>query len=160
MKISQKLMISGFGMIVLLILIGITGMMQVKNMGSGVEEVSKVAADISNRGIPLLQSTVVLDKNMLNTKVQLRAIMMAQNENELKEIDENIEKIYSELTPAHSNLKDFKVTSKIEKDMAEIKNELKESIKIKKEILADLDRKSKSTDLFLETTGNIEKRIS
>ena len=41
--------------------------------------------------------------------------------------------------------------------MAEIKNELKESIKIKKEILADLDRKSKSTDLFLETTGNIEK---
>ncbi len=159
MKISQKLMISGFGMIVLLILIGITGMMQVKNMGSGVEEVSKVAADISNRGIPLLQSTVVLDKNMLNTKVQLRAIMMAQNENELKEIDENIEKIYSELTPAYSNLKDFKVTSKIEKDMAEIKNELKESIKIKKEILADLDRKSKSTDLFLETTGNIEKRI-
>ena len=79
-------------------------------MGSGVEEVSKVAADISNRGIPLLQSTVVLDKNMLNTKVQLRAIMMAQNENELKEIDENIEKIYSELTPAYSNLKDFKVT--------------------------------------------------
>ena len=159
MKISQKLMVSGIGMIVLLIIIGIAGIIQVKNMGTGVDEVSKVAGEISEKGIPLLQSTVVLDKNMLNTKIQLRAIMMGENESDLKAIEENIDSIYDEITPAHGNLKSFKVTENIKKDMEEIKKELDASIKIKREILENEEKKIKEVDLFLKSTKNIETKI-
>ncbi len=159
MKISQKLMVSGIGMIVLLIIIGIAGIIQVNNMGTGVDEVSKVAGEISSKGIPLLQSTVVLDKNMLNTKIQLRAIMMGEKESELKEIENNIDGIYNEISPAYGNLKSFKVIDKIKKDMTEIRKELEASIKIKRDILENEEKRAKEVDLFLKSSKNIEVKI-
>ena len=115
MKISQKMIMSGIIMAVLIAVIGITGILQVKNMGKGVDEISKDAGEISSKGIPLLQNTVEVDKNILNTKIILRSIMMADKNQEILKSSEDMKNVKSNLEPAYMELKDFNQTDEIKK---------------------------------------------
>lgn len=159
MKISQKMIMSGIIMAVLIAIIGITGILQVKNMGKGVDEISKVAGEISSKGIPLLQNTVEIDKNILNTKIILRAIMMSDKNEEIIKSGEEMKNIKSNLEPAYMELKNFKQTDEIKKYMIEIDKNILQAIELKKEIIKNEESKSIDIKEFLSSTDEIGKDI-
>jgi methyl-accepting chemotaxis protein len=160
LKISQKMILSGIIMAILLAVIGITGIMQLGNMGKGVDEISKVAGKISNEGIPLLQNTVEVDKNVLNTKIILREVMRAETEKELEENSKKMKEIKENLKPAYIALKEFKESKEIKKYMNNIDENIKKAIDIKKEIIKNENSKSADIKQFLKSADEIGENIT
>lgn len=146
-------------MALLLAVIGITGIMQLGNMGKGVDEISKVAGKISNEGIPLLQNTVEVDKNVLNTKIILREVMIAENQKDLEENNKKMKEIKDNLKPAYSVLKDFKESKEIKKNMNDIDENIKKAIEIKKEIIKNEESKTADIKQFLKSADEVGESI-
>ncbi len=159
LKISQKMILSGIIMALLLAVIGITGIMQLRNMGKGVDEISKVAGEISSKGIPLLQNTVEVDKNILNTKIILRAVMMADKEEEIEKSKTSMEEINRNLKPVYGELKEFKQIESIKKYMKEIDENINKAIAIKKDIISNEQSKLVDIKQFLTSGDEIGKDI-
>ncbi|BDU51064.1 methyl-accepting chemotaxis protein [Haliovirga abyssi] len=159
MKISQKLILLGGILLIVIILIGQNGILQVQSMKKGVETISGVSNKILKNTIPLIESTVKIENSILNLKVKERTILLEDNLKEIKKSKREIENIHKIINVQAGDLGDNNKIVDLKKNIETVKNSIEKIIALKESIIIKEDVNNENLKKLLVTTEELKGKI-